>query len=262
MSKSTTLFESKTVNHIKSYSLVQKTLTYVLSFTILAFFYQQLLIVANKFNELLITPYLSQYFALVDNKTNALLSNYLDFFLLKFFNSIKLINDFSSKKVNQIFPGSTSTIDSSNELEKSVQIVKTFVSSVYQSTVQNTNNVTHDIASTYSQEAKKVEGNVVKKNISASLNTANYSFETYIKPLQSKTSEIINDVTVQTKSKINDVTTQTKSKINDVTNQTKSKFDDVTSQAYSKAENVLNEGKKRAQEYVNLEEVPVVKASA
>lgn len=251
------LFESKALQHVYSYEFVHKLVTYVLSYSILNYIYQQLVVVYAKINQLIITPYLSPYLSLVDGKLNSLLTN-VDNLGLKSFNLLKFTNDESFKKLNQLFPDDKYALKNSSELEKSIEIFKQFLTRFYKFTITQSNEVSKQIVDTYSQQVKENDGNIVVKNFNAGVNTANITFETYIKPLQTKTTDLINDG----KTYLNDVTTQTKTKINDVTTQTKTKITDVTTQTKTKAQEVLNDGKKKAQEFVSVEEVPVVKASA
>lgn len=264
------VFESKSIKHITSYKIVEQVITYLLSYSILNYVYQQFLTIYNKLNQIIITPYFSTILIILDGKFNSVLTN-IDYAFVKSFNVVKYTNEQSLKKLNHYFPDESSQTlkQTSNEIEKSIEIFKQFLIRFYKFSLNQSNSISNHIVSTYNQQVKQNDGNIVTKNLNASLNTANITFETYIKPLQSKTTDLyndgksyLNDVTTQTKTKINDVTNQTKTKINDVTTQTKTKITDVTTQTKNKAQQVLNDGKKKAQEYISVEEVPVVKASA
>jgi vacuolar-type H+-ATPase subunit H len=267
-----TTFESKTASHIYSYALVKPVVDYALSLSLIGYVYKYLAVVYNSINSYVLTPYLLRYLVAIDSYFNFVLTKYFDNLVLPILVSyyqqlvklinypqvtyLKPINDYSLKHLQATFPDAKVSVENVNsEISKSYYIINQFVSNLFKTVVctsttirSKTDEFTNSVVSTYNKEVSAAkDSNIVSKNISASYNTATTTYETYIKPLQQQTSELVTDG----KKKANDLVVDGKKKATNYIN-------DVTTQTKTKATDFINDGKKRASEFVTIGKSNVV----
>ena len=226
--------QSKTLNHLLSYPLVKLVVNYLLSFTFIQLIYQQLIKpVYDLVNQVVLGKF-GNYIKPVDEKADQLLTEVVDKTVIpqgeKLVHNVretvdyplktyvKPANDYTIKTVHQYLPDQQFKFDDNiNELEKSVEIAKQLGSSLYNTVKTKLNEVSNNVLTTYKEEvAASKETSTIGKNISAGVNTAAKSYETYVKPLQEQTSAVINDVTQKGKAKTEELVDSAKNNISGV----------------------------------------------
>lgn len=220
----------KAVNHVLSYTVVQHVLQFLFSFSLI-----------NRIYQLVFPIYLAVYKQVdanfgsviqpIDNKADQLLTNFdktvvpegekavanikktVEYPVAHY---VKPVNDYSVSHFSQYLPNQQFKFgDNINELEKLVEIGKQLGSALYNSVKTKLEAIGADVASTYKQEvAAATDNTTIGKNITAGVNTATKSYETYVKPLQAQTTAVINDVTQKGKAKAEEIVDQAKSNIN------------------------------------------------
>ncbi|CAN3367090.1 hypothetical protein DICA3_F07404 [Diutina catenulata] len=252
--------ESKTVQHVLSYPLVKQLVDFLLSFSLINYLYTQLLPVYNLINQNVVSKFLP-IIKPVDERADQVLTDVVDKTIIpqgeKYVSSIKETanyplktyvkpaNDFTVEQIHKYLPNQTLKIDSNlNELEKSVEIAKQLGTSLYNTVKAKSTEVSNDVLSTYKKEvATSKDNNTISKNITAGVNTATKSYETYVKPIQEQTTAVFNDVTQKGKARAEELVDQAKSNI--------SRGKKSSEQALNEAKEQIESVEKQIEQQVN-----------
>ncbi|KAI3404454.1 hypothetical protein KGF56_002751 [Candida oxycetoniae] len=238
-------FDSKSLNHIHQYSLIQYLQNLTLSFGLLNSIYQQFILPLYQFIQvhlLSISP-IYDVATFFDSLTNSLLSLFDKYFIeipstnldVVAKNYIKPVN----KKIIEVNNKYLTPIEKQTE-EGVFQIYYTFKSillNLKKSAFSKSNEIQKNLVDTYNKELSSTspEQNVLGKNLQASYNTGLKTFKTlnddYLTPLKNQTESY---VAKKQKTAV-DLITSTKEKIEPKLNELNQKKDDLLKNGQSSA---------------------------
>lgn len=268
-------FESKSINHIRSYSFTKQTEGFLLSFSLVNILYQYAISVINFANtKLSSVGVIYDSLTFVDEKFDAIVLSEVDWGLKQapsgdqlnpvvyakgaynYVNAsiLRPINNIIYKAGDKVLPATAQEnkaafkleeLDESSEVSKFFKIVNEFVSRAKTFVSNKSNDVSSNLISTYNDELNtmKDESSVYKKKLVASYNTG-YRF--------------MSDVNNQTQEYVADVATTTRNKADSFISDAKQGISSIN----SKANEIRNESAELLNGSSNSNQVPVVSASA
>ncbi|CAI5755491.1 unnamed protein product [Candida verbasci] len=233
-------FDSKVVNHIESYPLIQSIKSFLLSFQILNIVYSSYLLPLYNFinaNLFSISPIydILSYFDLLANN----LLNVVDTYLISY--PLNILSQINQKFV---LPIDSKLIETNNKflnpIEKDTKedlfkIYKTLLAILYNVkdlVFENSNKIQKNLVDTYNSELKSTkQQNYLSKNLEASYNTGLKTIQVlnddYFQPLKHQTQDYVDQFTSQTKQKTDEFINDAKSKVNPKLDEFKEKKDDL-----------------------------------
>lgn len=268
-------FESKSINHIRSYSFTKQTEGFLLSFSLVNIVYQYAISVINFANtKLSSVGVIYDSLTFVDEKFDAIVLSKVDWGLeqapsgdqlnpvvyakgaYNYVNAsiLRPINNIIYKAGDKVLPATAQEnkaafkleeLDESSEVSKFFKIINEFVSRAKTFVSNKSNDVSSNLISTYNDELNtmKDDASVYKKKLVASYN-AGYRF--------------MSDVNNQTQEYVADVATTTRNKADSFISDAKQGISSIN----SKANEIRNESAELLNGSSNSNQVPVVSASA
>lgn len=229
-------FTSTSLNHIKSYSLVSKTVSYLSSFTLIVTLYNYASDILTKSLD-----YVSGYprifdgIKFVDLKFNQYILDTFDYIIsipIGYYNAITSkitgiwgkFNGIYLSKVDQYLPGGKVELKDS-ELSNTYAITNELVVRSKSSAVDSYNGLSSYLVNTYNTEYTKSTGsNEVVKRVSVGVNTLKTILEDlnskFVDPFKTSTTNYVNDVAAQTKSKADSLISDAKQVISNKIDET------------------------------------------
>jgi hypothetical protein len=204
-------FQSKTAQHILSYTLISKLVSFLATISIVATLYAQVIFpLYTQFIKLISSyEFVAGPLAKVDSKTDEVLSSG-DYFLVTYPKSkLKSANKVLYSSLDKYLPsGEDVKKQSEDEIVQFINIVNDFWSRVSKLVSDKSSQVSKNVISTYNKEITSNEkASPIAKNLQASYNTATKSFqslnESFIQPLKEQTQGYVAEVTQSTKNKFN-----------------------------------------------------------
>ncbi|KAI5950850.1 hypothetical protein KGF54_003924 [Candida jiufengensis] len=232
-------FDSKSLQHLNQYSLVQYFLNLVLQFSIAQVLYKQLILPIYNFiniNIISISP-IYDLFTFTDSIINEILITFDKYFIsypqeqVNYFtkNVIKPINSKIIEVNNQyLTPLETKTEDG---LFQIFYTLKSIALNITSTTISKGDEIQKNISSTFNKEYSSTpkDSNFINKNITASVNTFNKTYNTFneevLIPIKQQTQELYasgykrgESLIADTKEKINPKIEEYKTKAESIIN--------------------------------------------
>lgn len=268
-------FESKSVNHVRSYSLVKQIEGFLLSFSLVNVLYQYAISVINFANtKLSSVDVVYDSLTFVDEKFDDIVLSKVDWglkqapsgdqlnpvvYVKKAYNYVNAsilrpINNTIYNAGDRVLPATNQEnkaafkleeFGESSEVSKFFKIVNEFVSRAKTFVSNKSNDVSNNLISTYNDELNtmKDDASLYKKKLVASYNTG-YRF--------------MSDVNNQTQEYVADVATTTRNKADSLISDAKQGISAIN----GKANEIRNENAELLNGSSNSNQVPVVSASA
>lgn len=249
-------FTSKTVSHIGSYSYVDLLVSYLLSFSLIAYAYKLVFLpLWSLVNENIISPYpiVHDNLAKVDSLVDGfILSDLLDKWVLTYpietvkeleAKYIKPTNDyFYDSVVNKYLPKAEYKFDEGiAETKKFFVIINELLLRLKAQVSNTSTEISNDIISTYNSEIQELSKSTenaksnLKSNLTASYNTASKSFtkinEAYIQPIKTQTQGYVTEVATSTKNRADSFISEAKLTFTQTNKQANAAAEDLSEKA-------------------------------